>query len=51
MERSTEQFEEGAVVGTDDTVYAGFEVGTMKTAAERASFMRAAMRHLGIISP
>jgi hypothetical protein len=49
--RSTEQFDEGAVVGTDDSVYAGFEIGTMRTAGERAPFMRAAMRHLGIISP
>ena len=50
-ERSTEQFEEGAVVGTNDSVYAGFEIGTMPTEGERASFMGAAMRHLGILSP
>ena len=47
--RSTEQFQEGAVVGTTDSVYAGFEVATMNTAAERASFVRASLRHLGIL--
>ncbi|HET9737667.1 MAG TPA: M14 family zinc carboxypeptidase [Solirubrobacteraceae bacterium] len=47
--RSTEQFQEGAVVGTTDTVYAGFEIATMSTAAERASFIRASLRHLGVL--
>ena len=47
--RTTQQFEEGAVVGTTDTVYAGFEVATMKTAAERASFMNATLKHLGVL--
>jgi hypothetical protein len=47
--RTTEQFQEGAVVGTTDTVYAGFEVGTMKTAEERASFMREVLEHLGLL--
>ena len=47
--RSTEQFQEGAVVGTTDSVYAGFEVATMNTAAERASFVQASLRHLGIL--
>jgi murein tripeptide amidase MpaA len=47
--RSTEQFQEGAVVGTTDSVYAGFEVATMNTAAERASFVRASLRHLGVL--
>ena len=48
-ERSTEQFEEGAVVGTTDTVYAGFEPATMKTADERASFMREVLEHLEVL--
>ena len=47
--RTTQQFEEGAVVGTTDTVYAGFEVATMKTPEERASFMKATLRHLGVL--
>jgi hypothetical protein len=46
--RTQQQFDEGAVVGTDDTVYAGFEVATMKTREERASFIRAALDHLGL---
>ena len=37
------------MVGTNDTVYAGFEVATMKTAAERASFMNATLQHLGVL--
>jgi hypothetical protein len=28
---------------------AGFEIATMNTAAERASFVRASLRHLGIL--
>jgi len=47
--RSTEVFQEGGVVGTNDTVYAGFEPGTMKTAAERASFAREVLQHLGVL--
>ena len=46
--RTTQQFTEGAVVGTNHTVYAGFEPGTMKTAQERASFMREVLEHLGV---
>ena len=49
--RTPQQFEEGAVVGTTDTVYAGFEVGTMSTAGERASFMHEVLQHLGILPP
>ena len=48
-ERTTQQFEEGAVVGTTDSVYAGFEPAMLATPEERASFMAAALRHLGII--
>ena len=47
--RSQQQFQEGAVVGTTDTVYAGFEPGSMKTADERASFMREVLQHLGVL--
>lgn len=47
--RSTQVFEEGAVVGTPDSVYAGFELGNMATAEERASFMKEAMQHLGVL--
>jgi hypothetical protein len=46
--RTTQQFVEGAVVGTDHTVYAGFEPATMNSAAERASFMKAVMQHLAV---
>ena len=46
--RATQQFQEGAVVGTDDTVYAGFEPATMKTPEERASFFKEVMEHFGV---
>ena len=46
--RTTQQFEEGAVVGTGHTVYAGFEPATMKTAAERASFLGSVMQYFGV---
>lgn len=46
--RTRQQFAEGAVVGTDHTVYAGFEPATIATAAERASFMKEVMEHLGV---
>ncbi|MGH2919746.1 MAG: M14 family zinc carboxypeptidase [Solirubrobacteraceae bacterium] len=49
--RTPQQFVEGAVVGTNDTVYAGFELGTLKTPAERASFMHEVLQHLGILPP
>jgi hypothetical protein len=49
--RTAQQFVEGAVVGTTDSVYAGFEVATMKTAVERASFMREVLQHLGVLAP
>jgi hypothetical protein len=47
--RTTQQFDEAGVVGTTDTVYAGFEVGTMSTPEERASFVGAVLRHLGVL--
>jgi Zinc carboxypeptidase/Immune inhibitor A-like, MAM domain len=46
--RTTEQFQEGAVVGTDHTVYAGFEPATIKTPGERASFFKEVLEHLGV---
>jgi hypothetical protein len=48
-ERATEQFTEGAVVGTDDTVYTGFGIEGITGAAKRAEFMRGVMRHLKIL--
>jgi hypothetical protein len=48
--RTPQLFEEGAVVGMNgDSVYAGFEIATMKTAEERASFMREALEYLGLL--
>jgi hypothetical protein len=47
--RTPQVFVEGAVVGTKDTVYAGFELATMSTAAERASFMKEVLEHLGVL--
>ncbi|MEO6712121.1 MAG: M14 family zinc carboxypeptidase [Mycobacteriales bacterium] len=49
--RSPQQFVEGAVVGTDDSVYAGFEPATMTSAGERASFMHEVLQHLGLLEP
>jgi bacillopeptidase F (M6 metalloprotease family) len=46
--RTTQQFQEGAVVGTDHTVYAGFEPATITSPTERASFIRAVLNHLGV---
>ena len=41
---------EGAVVGTDDTVYTGFGFeGITRSAAKRAEFMRGVLRHLGVL--
>jgi len=47
--RSTQQFQEGAVVGTDDSVYAGFEPGSIETTDERTSFVREVLQHLGVL--
>ena len=49
--RTPQQFVEGAVVGTDDSVYAGFEPATMTSADERASFMHEVLQHLGLLEP
>ena len=38
-ERTTEQFQEGAVVATDDTVYSGFGFEGIDTPEKRAEFM------------
>jgi hypothetical protein len=46
--RTTQVFEEGAVVATDHTLYAGFEPATMKTPEERTSFMRQVLEHFGV---
>jgi hypothetical protein len=48
-ERTTEQFQEGAVVATDDTVYTGFGFEGIRTAAKRSEFMRGVLTHLGIL--
>jgi len=48
-ERVTEEFQEGAVVATDDTVYSGFGFEGISTQAKRNEFMRGVLRHLGIL--
>ena len=48
-ERVTEQFQEGAVVATDDTVYSGFGFEGISTAAKRNEFMRGVLEHLGML--
>ena len=48
-ERVTEQFTEGAVVATDDTVYTGFGFEGIRTQAKRNEFMRGVLTHLGIL--
>ena len=48
-ERVTEQFQEGAVVATDDTVYTGFGFEGISTEAKRKEFMNGVLRHLGIL--
>ena len=45
--RVTEQFQEGPVVGTKDTVYTGFGLEGIKDLDGRAAFLRAAFDHLG----
>jgi hypothetical protein len=47
-ERLTEQFTEGAVVATDDTVYSGFGFEGIRTQAKRNEFMLGVLRHLGV---
>jgi hypothetical protein len=48
-ERVTEQFQEGAVVATDDTVYTGFGFEGISTEAKRKEFMNGVLRHLGLL--
>jgi murein tripeptide amidase MpaA len=57
-ERTTEQFTEAAVVGAGtatgggyehDSVYAGFDLSSITTPEERATFMRSSLRYLGIL--
>ncbi len=47
-ERVTEQFQEGAVVATDDTVYTGFGFEGIRGAAKRTEFMGGVLEHLGL---
>jgi uracil-DNA glycosylase len=48
-ERVTEQFQEGAVVATDDTVYSGFGFEGIRGADKRAEFMRGVLEHVGVL--
>ena len=48
-ERATEQFTEGAVVGTTDSVYTGFGIEGITGATKRAEFMRGVLKHLKIL--
>ena len=48
-ERVTEEFQEGAVVATDDTVYTGFGFEGIRTQAKRTEFMRGVLSHLGLL--
>jgi murein tripeptide amidase MpaA len=48
-ERATEQFTEGAVVATGDTVYTGFGLEGITGADKRAEFMGGVLRHLQLI--
>jgi murein tripeptide amidase MpaA len=48
-DRVTEEFQEGAVVATDDTVYTGFGFEGISTEAKREEFMNGVLRHLGIL--
>jgi murein tripeptide amidase MpaA len=45
--RVTEQFQEGPVVGTKDTVFTGFGLEGIKDVAGRAAFLKAAFDHVG----
>jgi hypothetical protein len=46
--RTTEEFDEGAVVGTTDTVYTGFGFEGIAGAGKRAEFMSGVLDHLGV---
>ena len=47
-ERSTQQFTEGGIIGTTDTIYTGFGFEGM-SAAERPEFMKRALQYLGVV--
>jgi bacillopeptidase F (M6 metalloprotease family) len=48
--RTTAEFLEGPVIGTDDSVYAGFGLEGVTGADKRAEFMRGVLEHLGVLS-
>ena len=48
--RRTEQFKEGGVVATDDTLYTGFGFEGINETA-RNEFMKRTLTHLGVLSP
>ena len=47
-ERATQQFIEGGVVGTTDTILTGFGFEGM-SAAQRPEFMKRALKYLGVL--
>ncbi len=49
--RAQTEFVEGAMVGTDDTAYAGFGFEGISGADTRAQVMRGVLEHLGILGP
>ena len=49
-ERRTEQFKEGGVVATDDTLYTGFGFEGINESA-RNEFMKRTLTHLGVLAP
>jgi hypothetical protein len=48
-ERATQQFIEGGVVGTTDTVFTGFGFEGIDDATRRREFMRRTLRYLGVL--
>ncbi len=49
-ERRTEQFKEGGIVATDDTLYTGFGFEGINESA-RNEFMKRTLTHLGVLAP
>ena len=49
-ERRTEEFKEGGVVATDDTLYTGFGFEGINESA-RNEFMKRTLTHLGVLAP
>jgi hypothetical protein len=47
--RTQQEFDEGPVIGTDDTVYTGFGFEGITGAGKRNEFMRGVLEHLGLI--